>query len=140
MSAPNQVQASPARYYEDDYEQNSMIFTATTPSLPLNLFTTAFRWNRVGNKVTVQIFPQVPGGAGTDTTIQRYTSTANLVPAAYRPSAVRYGAVMFSNTAGIYFQAGFCAIEPSGQVQFYPENANFNAGSYVLSGTFSYFI
>ncbi len=137
MSAPNQVQANQLDFYSNQYLELPVVFIAGVPSAA-DTFSSIIRLRRIGNMVSMEIILNGVG-TGVSTNIKRFDSTTLVIPESYRPSVAKYGCVMFSNTAGVYNQAGFCLINPTGGVNMYPAAADFLAGSYIQNSTFTYY-
>lgn len=137
MSAPNQVQANQTDFYSSQYLEIPAVFIATNPAAP-DTFSSKIRLRKMGKMVSVEII-QNGVGSGVSTNIKWFDSTTFVIPLEYRPPVAKYGCVMFSNTAGVYNQAGFCLVNNDGVLSMYSSLVDFLAGTYVQNSTFIYY-
>lgn len=137
MSAPNQLQANQTDFYSSQYLEIPAVFVAANP-VAADTFSSIIRLRKMGKMVSVEIILNGVG-TGVSTNIKRFDSTTAIIPLEYRALVAKYGSVMFSNTAGVYNQAGFCLVNSSGVLSMYSANADFVAGSYIQNSTFIYY-
>lgn len=138
MSAPNQLQQNLSEFYNSQYMEFPITFTAVEPNVA-DSFNSILRIRKFGRMVSVELIMTV-AGTGTTVNVRHYDSTTILIPVGFRPPVAKYGAIMFSNTNAVYNQAGFILINSSGTISLYPASMDFAAGSYIQNAIFTYYI